>query len=164
MVGTSWTAANEQRAFVWRDGVMANLGVLPGDELSIGIGINDRGEVLGISVMTSVGGAHSYRSFVWSDGVMTELEAPTGRQAYPAGINDRGMVTGRTCLQLGGICPFVWEDGVMTELPTASGRIGWPRAINDRDQVVGRSSARRSLDSVSPGVPHLAGHEAERLA
>lgn len=100
MVGTSWTAANEERAFVWRDGAMTDLGVLPGDELSLGIGINDRGEVLGTSG-TSAGPNHNFGSFVWSDGVITELQAAAGRQAYPVGINDCGQVVGWSARNFG---------------------------------------------------------------
>jgi len=67
VVGTSWTASNEERAFVWRDGTMANLGVRPGDSFSLGMALNDRAEALGASGRTS-GACWIYRSFVWRDG------------------------------------------------------------------------------------------------
>jgi probable HAF family extracellular repeat protein len=47
VVGLSDTASGEQHAFVWRDGVMTDLGALAGPGASAAVDINDRGQVVG---------------------------------------------------------------------------------------------------------------------
>jgi probable HAF family extracellular repeat protein len=60
------------RAFVWRDGVMTDLGALPGLPLSVGRGLNSTGSVVGLCRETSSSGS-LVRAFVWRDGTMTDL-------------------------------------------------------------------------------------------
>ena len=57
-------------AFLWteRDG-MQDLGTLPGDVASQAIGINDEGQVVGLSIDADGNAA----AFLWQDGVMTDL-------------------------------------------------------------------------------------------
>jgi probable HAF family extracellular repeat protein len=57
-------------AFLWQNGVMTDLKVLPGDTNSNGNGLNDRGQVVGGSYTQS---ANSGRPFLWQNGVMTDL-------------------------------------------------------------------------------------------
>lgn len=58
------------RAFLWtRRGGIQNLGTLPGDVSSQANGINERGQVVGVSC--DAGG--SCRGFLWEDGVMRDL-------------------------------------------------------------------------------------------
>ncbi|HEX5716163.1 MAG TPA: hypothetical protein VF179_08390 [Thermoanaerobaculia bacterium] len=84
-------------AFLWtrRDGVQ-DLGTLPGDATSEAHGINERGQVVGVSCDA----AGSCRAFLWEDGVMTDLNtlvAPgyTGILTTAQDINARGEITGR---------------------------------------------------------------------
>ena len=85
------------RAFLWtRRGGIQNLGTLPGDVSSQASGINDRGQVVGVSCDA----ANVCRAFLWEDGVMKDLNtltAPgyTGHLFSAQDINDRGEITGR---------------------------------------------------------------------
>jgi len=59
------------RAFLWQNGVMTDLGTLPGGSISQGLGINDSGQLVGRS---NIGGETSeYHPFLWQNGVMTDL-------------------------------------------------------------------------------------------
>jgi probable HAF family extracellular repeat protein len=48
VVGMSQRASGELSAFLWRDGVMTDLGVATGGPGSIATVVNDRGDVLGL--------------------------------------------------------------------------------------------------------------------
>lgn len=85
------------RAFLWtrRDGIR-NLGTLPGDVTSQANGINERGQVVGVSC-NAAGGC---RAFLWENGVMKDLNtlvAPGYGDLLTTAqdINDRGVITGR---------------------------------------------------------------------
>src|SRR4029077_2354252 len=51
-------------AFLWQHGVIRDLGTLPGDAQSFGLGINNKGQVVGGFVS---------RAYIWQNGVMTDL-------------------------------------------------------------------------------------------
>ena len=94
-------------AFFWQNGVMTDLGTLPGDANSIATDINDQGEVVGVSCDAT---STICRAFLWENGVMTDLNALIPSDSplfltYGAGINDRGEIAGtglpgasRSCL------------------------------------------------------------------
>jgi probable HAF family extracellular repeat protein len=83
-------------AFLWtRKNGMQDLGTLPEDLNSAGLGINDIGEVVGVSVDASF----NLRAFIWQDGVMTEINTliPANSSLsliLACSINARGEITG----------------------------------------------------------------------
>lgn len=84
-------------AFVWTAGrKMRDLGTLPGDLLSEGLGINSRGQIVGESCQAHLANC---RAFLWQDGAMTDLNSlvPAGgpHLAYANDINDAGEIAGQ---------------------------------------------------------------------
>jgi probable HAF family extracellular repeat protein len=83
------------RAFIWtKEEGIKDLGTLPGDILSEALDINDRGQVVGISI-----GASATRAFIWQNGKMTNLQTlmPPGYANLlesAQAINDQGQITG----------------------------------------------------------------------
>jgi probable HAF family extracellular repeat protein len=84
-------------AFLWtKERGMRDLGTLSGDAISEALGINESGQVVGVSY--GAGFSHP-RAFLWQDGVMTDLNslipASSNLTLQVAGdINNRGEITG----------------------------------------------------------------------
>jgi probable HAF family extracellular repeat protein len=76
---------------------MQDLGTLPGDAISEALGINDQGQVVGVSYGA---GFTNPRAFIWQNGVMADLNTliPSGSslslQAAQE-INDLGEIAGQ---------------------------------------------------------------------
>ena len=75
---------------------MQDLGTLPGDAISEALGINESGQVVGVSY--GAGFSHP-RGFLWQDGRMMDLNSliPAGSNLtlqVAGDINDRGEITG----------------------------------------------------------------------
>jgi probable HAF family extracellular repeat protein len=85
-------------AFLWtkRDGIQ-DLDELPEDNHSEAYGINERGEVVGVSC-----GASGCRAVIWRNGVVKDLNKFKGRYPYhletAKDINDAGEITGRASI------------------------------------------------------------------
>jgi probable HAF family extracellular repeat protein len=84
-------------AFVWTAGrKMRDLGTLPSDLLSEGLGINSRGQIVGESCQAHLANC---RAFLWQDGAMTDLNSlvPAGgpHLAYANDIDDAGEIAGQ---------------------------------------------------------------------
>jgi probable HAF family extracellular repeat protein len=90
-------------AFLWtKEHGMQDLGTLPGDSLSEATGINDKGQIVGVSYPSS-------HAFIWQDGVMIDLNnlIPSGSPLAlisTGDINDRGEITGQACVVSNGVC------------------------------------------------------------
>jgi probable HAF family extracellular repeat protein len=85
------------RAFLWRDGVMHDLGALPGDEYSCALAINASSDVVGWSRAGFFTG--STCAVLWRDGVAIDLNAtlPPGSGwtlSLAADINASGVIIG----------------------------------------------------------------------
>ena len=133
VVGDSFTAAGDQRAFVYRDGVMTDLlGVS-----SIAFGVNTAGDVVGDALFSS-----TRHAFLYSGGAVTALSSSyCCSRAH--GINDRGQVVGYdsppgTTSQQG----VIWTAGVpqfMGKL-RPSDEVSEAFAINEAGAAVGAST------------------------
>jgi len=97
VVGVSDIAGDANfHAFLWtKASGMQDLGTLPGDVNSTGSGINDEGDIVGLSLDQNFNG----RAFVWHDGKMTDLNtlipADSSMSLFSGcSINDNGQITG----------------------------------------------------------------------
>ena len=84
-------------AALWQNGVITNLGTLPGDFAAIASGINNRGQVVGSTLDSNFN--FVLRAFIWEDGVMTDLNTlfPADSNLYATmanQINERGQIAG----------------------------------------------------------------------
>lgn len=105
-----------------------------GTSISGANGINDRGQVVGLSMT----GSWTMDAFLWQQGTMTDLGGLVGAGGSGAtGINNRGQIIGGSYL-MDGSHAWIWQKGVMSELmPFAGGSACSPEAINEAGAVVG---------------------------
>ncbi|MGB2665644.1 MAG: hypothetical protein WAK48_16705 [Candidatus Acidiferrum sp.] len=86
--------------FMWtREMGMRDLGVLAGDFVGAGLGINNKGEIVGPSFPAPGPSGASPRAFLWRNGVMTDLNTLVSMDSplyllLADGINDAGQVVG----------------------------------------------------------------------
>jgi len=83
-------------AFIWtKEAGMHSLGKPDGDIRSAAFGINNRGQIVGLSR----GGPYVFRALLWENGVMTDLNTLTLPGSpfllYANDINDRGEIVGQ---------------------------------------------------------------------
>jgi probable HAF family extracellular repeat protein len=132
------------RAVIWKRGKgLRFLEPAPGDESSVAVDINNRGEVVGISGPYPDATAVGERSVIWDRHsrvtVIPEFPDSTGGQPYA--MNDAGQVIGanNTPDEVRG---YIWDRE--TGLRAIEGVMGdgssVPSAINDHGEVVGTSS------------------------
>ena len=97
VIGNSDLAGDTNfHGFLWTEGTgMQDLGILPGDANSAAIGINDAGDVVGVSLDAKF----NPRAFFWRNGVMTDLNslAPADSALFlitGCSINSQGQIIG----------------------------------------------------------------------
>lgn len=123
----------------WR---IRDLGTLPGSPESWATGINERGEVVGLSQDAQDNFAQWV--FLWKAGRMLDITADHSGRNASASINDAGQVLETLSLSQPPGFPnqhaFLWQDGTATDLGSLGGGETAGVAINARGQVIGVSS------------------------
>ena len=145
-------------AFLWRKGVMTDLGTFGGSDTlpySQATGVNDSDEVVGFSETSTpdplgenfCGDSLVCLPCLWRAGVMSLLPTLGGNNGAAVDINNRGQVIGfaenstpdPTCIppQVLHFEPVIWNNGKVQELPTFPGDPdGAASAINDVGQAL----------------------------
>jgi probable HAF family extracellular repeat protein len=160
-------------AFRWQDGVIADLGALPGaDTCAVATSINAKGEIVGDSENGQVDpltGIRQVRAVLWKDGKIRSLGTFGGNHSLVANINNHGQIVG---LALNGIPDrfsmydlfllessngtqaraFLWEDGHKRDLGTLGGPDAFATFVNEHGQVIGVSYTNSTPNPAS-GIP-----------
>jgi len=139
---TGTTGSLEFHAFLWRHGQMLDLGTLGNAPDSLASGINERGQVIGVSVSNgSAFNGDNGHGFIWQDGNMSAIPTLGGRYNVPIAVNNRGDVVGESSLP-GNTTghAFLWHNGRLTDLGTLPGDV-FSEAFDVTDQgaIVGMS-------------------------
>ena len=137
------------QAVVWgpNPGEIHTLAPLPGDVSAWAIGINNYGQVIGVSGIclspnfNAPGATTPQNAVIWQHGTVTSLGTLGGYPVFPWAINSNGQVVGQSWTAGNTtIDAFLWQDGVMSDLGVVSGDIGsLAFSLNDLGQVVGVS-------------------------
>jgi probable HAF family extracellular repeat protein len=134
--------------FKWQNGVLTNLGVLPGGDWSVAQGINNSGVIVGQG-SSSIG---AIRALMWSNGQITDLgnleKGKATAFATALAINDAGQVVGYSDTRKGQHA-FLFQNGTMTDLGRLPGippgSVSAANAINSAGQIVGYMTAPGQL-------------------
>jgi probable HAF family extracellular repeat protein len=144
LVGWAATSTGSQRAFLWRNGVMTNLGTLGGN--SRAYGINGVGHIVGESDVATEAGTRG-RAFLWKNGVMYDVGPGSA-----LGINQNGWIVGsRIDPATTGLLmpvPTLWKPTNSPPSPPAPGliRVGVAFFASTRN-----STYNPSVDTVAVG-------------
>ena len=134
-------------AFLWQKGLIRDLGTL-GGTFSQAYGVNDLGQVVGISTIPGSETTHETRAFLWQNGTMVDLlEVTRGFTALAAArkINEAGQLVGFGSQdnQLRG---FIWDRGFARDLGNLGGDVTDAMDINNHGIVVGTVRCRRLFE------------------
>src|SRR5712691_380972 len=125
-------------AFRWDDGILMDLGTLPGGTISDVASINTRGWIAGLSTngaIDPVTGFPLSHAVLWKAQQPIDLGTLGGSESLAAYVNDGGQVTGFSSINSNGdpfsfldgpIHPFIWQNGVMRDLGTLGGTMALP--------------------------------------
>jgi probable HAF family extracellular repeat protein len=155
-----------QHAFKWKDGVLNDLGALPGTNSSYGFWMNERGWVVGPSqngVIDPLTSVPEWNAVLWKGSKIINLGTLGGNQSAGIGVNNAGQVTGWALNPIpdswGLACPcgtqsraFLWQNGVMRDLGTLGGPDSFGQYVNDGGHVAGFSFTN-NIPNPTTGIP-----------
>lgn len=152
-------------AFVWYDGILSDLGALPGVNSSVGVWINSSGAVVGYSengVIDPLIGGPETRAVLWTRGKIKDLGTLGGAESSAFSVNRRGQVTGVAANALSDpfsllgygtqTRAFLWQGGVMLDLGTLGGPDAVAEIINESGQITGYAYTN-STPNATTGLP-----------
>ena len=143
VVGLRGVAVASDEAFLWHNGELSFLGVVPGGFTSAALGLNNQGQIVGVGLIDDPEGGDPYgRAFLWSSGAMESLEVPSGfRSSTAVAINDLGQGVGKcTAKPSGDWHSFLWQHGAAHDLnnlvPPGYGALERSWGINNVGQIL----------------------------
>lgn len=159
-------------AFAWRGDGLKDLGTLPGGAFSFAEGINNLGQIVGVSEdgqNDPETGNPVFRAVLWQSGQIFDLGTLGGPSGFAGSINDQGQIMGvsldgvpdpfsivglgstTTMTQTRG---FLWEQGKMRDLGSIGGPDTFPMFLNDVGEVAGVGYTSNIADP-NTGLPHM---------
>jgi len=125
--------------FLFRNGVLTDLGIPAGFNTGSASGVNDFDQVVGqlISGPRRTSVSHG---FVWQTGAFRDLGTLGGISAAANGINDSAQIVGWAATAAGQTHAFVWQDGMMTDLGTLPGGFSSAATAINGDGLIAGSS------------------------
>ena len=159
---TGYQAAHAVR---FKNGLVTDLGTLPGGYENFATAINDKGQIAGFASngvtdpYSMLGLGTQTRSVVWQNGTITDIGTLGGPDALMATMNARGQVAGQSYTNAtpnasSGVPTadaFLWEKGQMRDLGTLGGTRADVAWMNGNSQVVGESTL--AGDEADASVP-----------
>ena len=136
------------QAVIWgpKTGEIQILPPLLGDVSAWAIGINDSGQITGLSgdcfsPNFNAGGGTPQHAVVWQNDGVTDIGTLGGSSIFPWAINSRGQVVGQASVPGDTTThTFLWHKGVMRDLGVVPGdTLSAAFGLNDQGQVVGGS-------------------------
>jgi len=159
-------------AFQSQNGVLTDLGVLPGGASSQAFWITENGLIVGNSQNGEIdplfSGFPENRAVLWQNGRITDLGTlpEGGYESFASTVNSRGQVVGFAfntipdplSLAGPGFFPtqtraFLWQNGAMQDLGTLGGSGAFAYFVNEGGQIAGESYTDSTLNPA--GLPTI---------
>jgi probable HAF family extracellular repeat protein len=139
VTGQAQTATGEKHAFLYKDGVMTDLGTLPQETQSVGASINASGEIVGYARDYNVG--NQWQAFISDGSTITKLTA-AAPQSWAYAINNAGVIAGAytTLVDYSELSQgFIYDGSTIKQLGMSGYSYGdtVARGINDSGEAVG---------------------------
>jgi probable HAF family extracellular repeat protein len=145
------------RAVLWKGRKIIDLGTIPGGSESLGISVNDAGQVVGISdngvpdPFSLIPIGVQIRTFFWQDGQLQDIGTLGGPDAVPGpGCDNQrpGLIVGASYTSfipnddtgIPTLDPFFWDNGKMIDLGNLGGTFNIGQCANNRGDVIGFSN------------------------
>jgi probable HAF family extracellular repeat protein len=158
-------------AFMWRHGVLTNIGLLPGGCASLPVGINEKGTIVGVSdndIIDPQTGLAEIRADIRKNGHIHDLGTFGGHNGLSADVNNHDIVVGGAENEdpdpfdfagslLGLPTPtawqaFAWSNGKLHNLGTLGGPDSFAFFINDLNEINGLSFTN-AIPNATTGLP-----------
>jgi probable HAF family extracellular repeat protein len=152
-------------AFRWQDGLMTDLGALPGINNACPIWMSENGMIAGGSengLVDPITGMPESRAILWKDGGVIDLGTLGGTESVALAMNNRGQVVGAAANTIPDpfssfgfpdqTRAFLWQSGVMEDLGTLGGPDAFAASINRAGQIAGCSYSNSTPNSIT-GLP-----------
>ncbi len=152
--------------FLWQNGVLKDLGSLPGLNSSGASGINERGWVTGYSENGTFDPILNFptgRGVLWKNGKIIDLGTLGGYESNGIYVNDDGQVVGFATNTIpdpysflgAQTHTFLWQDGAMHDLGTLGGPDSFPGAggVNQQEGLIAGGSFTNWTPNPVTGVP-----------
>jgi probable HAF family extracellular repeat protein len=162
-----------QHGFKWHEGVLTDLGALPGNNNSYANWVNASGAAVGESENGSIDpltGFPEVAAVVWKDGRMINLGRLGGYESEALAVNDKAQVVGfaTNAIPDSLLFPFafiaetlgtqtravLWDKGVIRDLGTLGGPDAAAFSLNNRGQVLGYSYTNSTINPAT-GLPMI---------
>jgi probable HAF family extracellular repeat protein len=128
VVGRANVPSGEMHAVLWDGAEMVDLGTIPGGNYSEAFDVNDRGQVVGWSMLDQtncIAFDGCWHAFLWENGTITDLLGlEPDFQSYAYSINNSGQIVGISATQNYPIIdyrPVLWHNGSLVDLGKPEG-------------------------------------------
>jgi probable HAF family extracellular repeat protein len=132
-----WWPYDLRHAFLWKNGHMKNLGTLGEGAYSEGWGVNDRGQVVGISELERF--TAEFYAFFYDGETMIALKTLGGVYNGAYAINNRGEIVGFADTSIPSCHAVLWYQDKIRDLGTLGGVSSSASDINELGQIVGKA-------------------------
>src|SRR5438876_8346327 len=144
VIGDNINDEPTERAFLWENGSIRDLGGTIGGNQTTAEALNQAGQVAGVGTLA---GELFYHATLWKRlGEITDLgTVDQDPCSFSSAINSKAQIVGASlpgCAFDSNTRAFLWQDGSIFDLntlipPGASLHLQWARDINDRGEIAG---------------------------
>ena len=146
-------------AVLWKGTKIFDLGTLPGGSFSLGISVNNAGQVVGFSdngvpdpfASFFFPSPNQVRTFLWHSDEIEDIGTLGGPDTVPGpGCDNQraGLIVGSSFTSFTPnaatgfptVNPFLWNNGAMADLGNLGGTISFGQCVNERLEVIGNSN------------------------